>query len=116
MNNNKYNRPRRSRLAKANTPSPTFNSERPEPDPSDMALVDVENPCLTEPDAATAPTREPIDVDGFLALLDSIPLPTSNPEPAAPDPSDVAVVDPEDPCPDEPEAVLFRPQLRLIPE
>ncbi len=45
----KYARPRRPRVATANTPTPAFNPDRPDPDPADLAIVD-DDACLTQVD------------------------------------------------------------------
>jgi hypothetical protein len=97
MTKKKYNQPRRTRVAKPNNneiavPSRTFNSERPGPDPCDLALVDVEDATLTEPDDLLFRPR--------LRLI-PVPPPASSSERAAPEQSDPAIIDAEGPCLDE---------------
>jgi hypothetical protein len=90
----KYARPRRTRVAKINTPTPAFNPDRPEPDPADLAIVDDDDACLADVDDACL-----TDVDD--ACLTDVDAPWPD--------ADAGDRGPAGPS-------LFRPRLRLILE
>jgi DNA polymerase III subunit epsilon len=69
-----YPRTRHTRVASPDTPSPTFSPERPGPDPSDLALVDMHDPTFTDAEDAGREWEHPMYRRAIASLVGRLAL------------------------------------------